>query len=78
MERGGKGAEDAGVYTPRALKGWKLLAPGEEGDKATGMADTDVQRYRWVLKAPDGRVVVLPEVELGPVEVELRDARVEV
>lgn len=77
MEKGGKGAEDAGVYTPRALKGWKLLAPGEEGDKATGMADRDVERYRWVLKAQDGRVVVLPEIELGPVEVELRDARTE-
>lgn len=77
IEKGGRGADNWGVYKPRALKGWKLLAPGEKGDKATGMADQDVERYRWVLKAEDGRVVVLPEIELDPVEVKLKDAGVE-
>ncbi|MCJ1249634.1 hypothetical protein MMC30_006860 [Trapelia coarctata] len=74
IEKGGKGDGDQGVYKPGALKGWKLLAPGDEGGKAAGTEDKYADRYRWVLSGADGRVVVLPEMELGGVEVRLRDA----
>lgn len=72
-EKAGKGEGDRGVYRPRALKGWEVRAPGE-GGKGEGAGDRFVGSWRWVLSGKDGRVVVLPEMELGAVEVRLRDA----
>ena len=60
MELGGLGTGDKGRYKPRALEGWKAVGyPG---------------RYRWVGGAGDGRMdgkLVLPEEELGELEMEL-------
>ncbi|MCJ1285256.1 polynucleotide adenylyltransferase [Xylographa opegraphella] len=67
---GGKGAEDQGFYTPEALKKFKLLAPGEVTDKTAAVQDPYEHRYRWVLRSRD-RVVILPESELGDVELKL-------
>ena len=66
----GKGAEDQGLYNPTALEHFKLLAPGEVADKSGGVQDRYEHRYRWVLHADD-RVVILPESELGDVELKL-------
>ena len=67
---GGKGAEDRGLYNPKALKHFKLLAPGEVTDKSGAVTDQYEDRYRWVLRTPE-RVVILPETELGDVELRL-------
>ncbi|MCJ1392327.1 polynucleotide adenylyltransferase [Xylographa bjoerkii] len=69
---GGKGAEDYGLYKPKALKHFKLLAPGEVADKSGAVQDHYEDRYRWVLTTQDG-VVILPESELGDVELKLLD-----
>ena len=70
LARGGTGAEDQGLYQPQALEGFKLLAPGEVADPSGTAKDPYENRYRWVLRTPE-RVVVLPESELGDVELKL-------
>ncbi|MCJ1434448.1 hypothetical protein MMC27_003816 [Xylographa pallens] len=67
---GGQGAEDQGPYRPDALEHFQLLAPGEVADKRGAVHDQHEDRYRWVLRMQD-RVVILPESELGDVELKL-------
>jgi hypothetical protein len=68
LEKKGKGMDDLDLYKPEALAGWKLLAPGEVYGKSTEHSD----KYRWICEAEDGRTIVLPEMELGEVELTLK------
>ena len=73
IEGHGKGAQDHGVYKSRSLKGWKLLASGEQIDKKDGMDHSYEDRYRWVYRTKQGRLVVLPETVLSGIELQLQD-----
>ncbi|MCJ1476170.1 hypothetical protein MMC13_004835 [Lambiella insularis] len=74
MSLHGKGAEDHGVYKPQALKKFQLISPGEPANAYGLTKDHQYDdRFRWVFRAPTGRVVVLPESRLGDVEKKLLD-----
>ena len=73
MELGGKGPEDVGGYRSEALKGWDCVPPDVEAPEATSPTaerNPTRKRHRWVSERGKD-VVVLPEDELGEVELEL-------
>ena len=70
VEMLGSGPEDRGTYTPRALRGWKVLRPGEPAPKGLQESEGELRGHRWVLER-DGDAVVLPEDDLEEAEVEL-------
>ena len=73
MALGGKGPEDRGTYVSQALMGWECVAPDKDAPDATSPTaerQPRRQRHRWVSKKGKD-VVVLPEDELGLVEIEL-------
>lgn len=70
MEMHGPGKEDRGTYTPRALKGWKVLPPGMQASKGVEESEEELHKHRWVSERR-GDVVVLPEDNLGASELEL-------
>ena len=73
MELHGKGTEDKGVYLSEALKGWECVAPNKDAPDATSPTaerNPSRLRHRWVSQKGSD-VVVLPEDELGEVEIEL-------
>ena len=73
IEMKGKGTEDQGTYKSDALKDFECLAPNAAAPDATSPTaerNPARERHRWVSQRGKD-VVVLPEDELGEIELEL-------
>ncbi|MCJ1410985.1 hypothetical protein MMC19_005073 [Ptychographa xylographoides] len=73
---GCRGIQGKSLYKPRALKGFRLLAPGEavaDSNIAHNLHSADsLDRFRWVYHCHDGTTVIIPECNMGDVELQLK------